>query len=262
MGSDSDLKEENDKLMKDIERLTQLNKNVEREIETNRPALTKEQTKGIKEENKAMKEKLNNLKTKYNNLKDTYNYLTTENNQIKAYCRQLQLMFLMKMQQNQFNLNLNNFNRFQALANSYQSQINNFVNNNNNNFNNNNFNKNNCNNNNFNNNFAMHGNINNIRKCQIMVGEINLNNQNIITIIFNVENIQKYPIVTLPNYRLGNIFLLLLNQFGNTLPSDINKLRFEYNCIDVTNHFANNDEVRSLNLNSYAPIINVTRKNV
>ena len=52
----------------------------------------------------------------------------------------------------------------------------------------------------------MHGNINNIRKCQTMVGDINLNNQNIITIIFNVENIQKYPIVTLPNYRLGNIF--------------------------------------------------------
>ena len=39
-----------------------------------------------------------------------------------------------------------------------------------------------------------------------------INNQHIITLTFKVENSLKYPIVTLPNYKLSNIFLILLNQ--------------------------------------------------
>ena len=238
MGADSEIQKENEKLVKEIEKLEEKNNNLEKEINVNKPDLTEDEIENIKNKNKTMKNDLTKLKTDYNNLKNTYNKLIAENNQIKSYCGQLQLMFLMKMQQNNFNSNLSNFSSFQTRANSYQSQINNFVNNNN-----------------FNN-FGMGG--NNLRRCQTRIGE---NNQNIITLIFNVNNFQKFPIVTLPNYRLGNIFLLLSNQYGNSLPSDINKLKFEYNTIDVTKNFANNDLVSSLNLKSYTPIINVISKN-
>ena len=234
MGSDSSLTEENNNLKTQIEELEQENRNVENEIRNNEIDGTEIQK--ILEENYKMEDNIKELKHNIDCLNAKYKNLTTENVQLKTYCGQLQLMTLRNMQPMTFSQNLNNFNAFQNQVNSYQNQINNFINNNNNNFNN-----------SFN---------NNLRRCQTV-----RNNQNIITIIFNYENRQKYPIVALPDHKLGNIFLLLLNQVGNSIPFNILNLKFEYNAIDITDHFLNNLELRSLNLHHCNPIINIRRIN-
>ena len=181
-----------------------------------------------------LNDKYNSLNEKYEKLKIICNNLTIDNNQTKTYCGQLQLMLLMKMQQMTEQQNLNNFNNFQNQSPFFQNQINCMINNQN--FNKNNINNNNINNINFQNNFK---------------------NNNLITIMFNIDNKYKYPIVTLPEYKLRNIYLLLLNQIGNKKYSSINKLQFYYMTINITNHFLNNDDVKSLNLNGNTPVIDV-----
>ena len=133
------------------------------------------------------------------------------------------------MLQMNYQQNLNNFNNFQIQANLYKNQLNQLINKNNNNLGN-----------------SLHNNIQ--------------NNQNIISLIFCLDNKKKYPVVTLPESRLGNVFLLLLDQIDN--PNEYNniyKLRFFYNAMNITQHFINNDEVRILNLNSVNPVIEINK---
>ena len=179
-----------------------------------------------------LNEQYNVLNEKYQKLKTICNNLTIDNNQTKTYCGQLQLMLLMKMQEMTDKQNLTNFNNFQNQSLFFQNQINGMINNQN--FNNN-F------NNNINNNF----------------NNKNNNNQNLITLMFNFDNKQKYPIVCLPEYKLRNIFYLLLGQIGNKKYSNIDKLQFYYMATNITSHFLNNDDVKSLNLSGNSPVIDV-----
>ena len=127
----------------------------------------------------------------------------------------------MKMQEMPFNNNNILFNQFQNKYNMIQKQMNNL------------------NNNNFNNNF-------------------NQNNIFIYNLIFNVDNIKKYPVSCFPKSKLGNIFLMLSNQIGNIQYSDMYKLKFFYNTVNITEHFWKNEEIEVLNFTTSNPVINVT----
>ena len=181
-------------------------------------------------------DELNNLKQSYDLLQNKCNFLQNycnkvevEKIQFQCYCAQLQLKLQMIMLQMNYQQNLNNFNNFQMQANLYKNQLNQLINKNNNNLGN-----------------SLHNNI--------------TNNQKIISLIFCLDNKKKYPVVTLPESRLGNVFLLLLDQIDN--PNEYNniyKLRFFYNAMNITQHFINNDEVRILNLNSVNPVIEINK---
>ena len=253
----SEIKEENERLKKEIEedlkkeeQLKEEKKKLEKEVKKLKNSINKkkidlspQEIQKLMEEKANLTDKYNNLNDKYNALNDKFqklqtycNNLTLDNNQTQAYCGQLQLMLLWKMQEMTEQQNLNNFNTFQNQSPFFQNQINGMINNQN--FNNNiNFQKQ---NNNINNNF------------------INLNNnKNVITIMFNIDGKYKYPIVSLPEYKLRNIYLLLLNQIGNHKYSNINKLQFFYMSKNITNLFLNNNDVKSLNLNGNTPVIDV-----
>lgn len=230
MGSSSSSKEENLKLKQEIEnelkpeikRLTEIktsNENKEKQLLAKNEKLKKkvsdlqkqhknidlspEQIQQLMVNNANITEKYNSLNTKYNNLMIYSTNLLAENNQIKVYCAQLQLMLQMKMMQTSYCQNLNNFNQFQNNMLLHQNELNNVVNN-----------------------------------------GMNTNGQNnFITILFNIDNKKKFPVVTLPYFRLGDIFLLVKNQIGNA-----SNIKFFYNAKNITDHFMNNDEVRCLNL--------------
>ena len=228
MGLSSDLKEKNTNLKKDYKNLIDKNKEKEKRLNEIKNDLSGIEIQKLMEENAKMSDEYNNLLKLCPNLENLCNNLTKENNKIKCYCGQLQLMILMKMEEALFKQNVDTFNSFKNQANSYHSQINNLINSqsSNNIFGyNNNFNEKNFNNNSLNNN------------CNIN----NNNNQNVITIIFNIDNIKKYPIVCLPGNRLGNVFLLVLNQINNPNYSNIYKLKFYYEAHNITQHFLNND---------------------
>ena len=149
--------------------------------------------------------------------------LQASNNQLQYYCYQLQLNLQASMMQTTYEQNLKNYYYYQNQANAYKNYINNFINQSNQNIN--------------------------------MTYQNNINNR-IITLIFNVENTKKFPIITLPEYRLGNILLLILYKIGN--PNiNISNLNFYYQSKNITKHFVNNDEDRSLNLYLNNPNIEV-----
>ena len=193
--------------------------------------LTGEQIQKIMEENAKLRDDLDNLNKRYNCLESYCKNLAVDNFQIQSYCGQIQLLLLMKMQQNPFNNNVNNFNSFQNNSKNYTNQINGFIEMSNNKNKNNNF-------------FNMNNKMN--------------KNQNLITITFNLENKTNFPIVTLPEYRLGNIMLLVLNRMNLDF-SFTNRIKFYYDAKNITKHFLNNDEVRSLNFKTYTPVILVTQ---
>ena len=171
--------------------------------------------------NSKLEDELLNVNNKNNFLQTCCQNLQANNNQLQYYCYQLQLNLQTCMMQITYQQNLQNYYYYQNQANAYKNQINNLINKNNQ---------------------------NNYMNYQ--------NNNRIITLIFNVENTKKFPIITLPEYRLGNILLLLLYKIGN--PNiNISNLNFYYQSKKITKHFVNNDEVRSLNLYLNNPNIEV-----
>ena len=167
------------------------------------------------------------LKDKCKQLEKNYLILENENKQLKNYSAMMQLNLQTTMQKMSYNQNLQAFNYFQNRSKMYKNQINNIINQNNN--------------------FAR----------RTMINNNNFQNNNIITLIFNLDNKKKYPIVTLPEYRLGNIFLLLLGQIDDPNYTNIYNLSFFYMSQNITNFFLNNEQVMKLNLNSFNPTIDI-----
>ena len=248
MGSSSD-KEKNVNLKQKLKTKEEEKKEKEKELKKSKKT-SGEEIQLLMEENAKMNEEYKNLSELYPTLENLCKNLEKENYQMRSYCGQMQLMILMKMESTPFKQNVNTFNGFRTQANLYNNQINNLVNSQSSNiiFNNNNINKNNCNINNINNNNCNNKNFN------------NKNNQDVLTIFFNVDNIKKYPIVCLPENRLGNIFLLLLKQINNEDYSNILKLQFYYNTHNITQHFINNDEIRILKIQNNK-VIDIFRTN-
>jgi hypothetical protein len=282
MGSSSDIKEEDKKLKErieketqpEIERLTQemaskkeneeklqkINKELQQQIEKlkkNKIDLSPEYIQELMEENYKMKDEIYSLKNdlelaKAINLKYK-NYcmnLFSELEKLKLICGQYQLMLL---SQNQKPLN-KCFNN--NMMDSWRNQIIDIINNNSfiNSMNNNN-----C-NNNFN--YKVNNNTNmNSKNINKNCNYLNNNQDRVSTIIFSFENKVKYPIVIFPKSRLMEVYYLASIQINNRDYSDIYKLKFLYNGVDITSQFLNNDEVTCLNLSFPSPIIEVIRQN-
>jgi hypothetical protein len=281
MGSSSDIKEEDKKLKErieketqpEIERLTQemaskkeneeklqkINKELQQQIEKlkkNKIDLSPEYIQELMEENYKMKDEIYSLKNdlelaKAINLKYK-NYcmnLFSELEKLKLICGQYQLMLL---SQNQKPLN-KFFNN--NMMDSWRNQIIDIINNNSfiNSMNNNN-----C-NNNFN--YKVNNNTNmNSKNINKNCNYLNNNQDRVSTIIFSFENKVKYPIVIFPKSRLMEVYYLASIQINNRDYSDIYKLKFLYNGVDITSQFLNNDEVSCLNLSFPSPIIEVIRQ--
>ena len=259
MGSSNDIREENKKLKQEIEKIENEYKpeierlkignlvqienerklkkemnNLKKEIEKNKKDLSPEEIQKLMEENANLYDEIKTLKIQCNNYKKYCENLTLEYNQLKLSCGQYQLMLLMKMQPMTNNQNFNNFNNFQNQFSIYKKQMNNMLNNNfyDNNFKNKYFNQN-----------------------------IQNNSNNIISIIFNIDNKIKYPFITLPEYKLRDIFSIISMQIEDKEYSNIGNLQFFYMAKNVTAHFINNDEVRSLNFSSFSPVVDVLKSN-
>ena len=183
--------------------------------------LTPQEIQNIMVKKSELEDKLLNANKINNHLQAYCQNLQANNNQLQYYCYQLQLNLQASMMQMTYQQNLQNYYYYQNQANAYKNQINYLMNQNNQ---------------------------NNNMNYQ--------NNNRIITLIFNVENSKKFPIITLPEYRLGNILLMLLYKIGN--PNlNISNLNFYHHAKNITKHFVNNDEVRSLNLYLNNPNIDV-----
>jgi hypothetical protein len=281
MGAGGDTNEENKKLKEriekemkpEIDRLTQENKSKkenEKELEKRNKELQKQINKlkknnidlspgyiqELMEENAKMKDEILSLKkdlelAKQNNIKYKYycNNLLSELEKLKLVCGQYQLMLL---SQNQKPLN-NFFNN--NMLDSWRTQISNIINDNS--FRNS-MNINNCNkdfNHTFNNNTTLNStNINQNSNFS------NNYQDRVSTIIFSFENKVKHPIAITPKSRLMEVFYLVLVQIADCNFSDISKLIFHYNGVDISSKFLNNDEVSCLNLSFPSPIIEVIRK--
>lgn len=238
----SELKEQNQRLQKEIDELkpkeqallddnkklkTKLN-NLSQQIEQNRQNaidLSPQDIHNLMLENAQIKDQISLLNNKVLLLQNYINNIEAEKYQLKSYCAQLQLNLQMRMMQMSYQQNLSNFNNFNSRANLYKNQINNLINQNKN---------------------KMNTNMN-----------FQNNNSALITLIFNIDNKKKFPIVTLPEYKLGNVFLLLLDQIGDPNYYNIFNLKFFYMSQNITQNFLNNDDVRVLNLNSLNPTIDV-----
>ena len=281
MGTGGNTKEENKKLKEriekemkpEIDRLTQENKSKkenEEELQKRNKELQKQIDKlkennidlspgfiqELMEENAKMKDEILSLKkdlelAKQINFKYKYycTNLLSELEKLKLVCGQYQLMLL---NQNQKPLNnyLNN-----NMLNSWRAQISNIINDNS--FRNS-MNINNCNkdfNHAFNNNTTLNStNINQNSNFS------NNYQDRVSTIIFSFENKVKYPIAITPKSRLMEVFYLVLVQIADCNFSDISKLIFHYNGVDISSKFLNNDMVSCLNLSFPSPIIEVIRK--
>ena len=97
---------------------------------------------------------------------------------------------------------------------------------------------------------------------KITILEKNNNNNNAKkTILFEFENGKKYEAITFDRSLLRDeVFPLILEQMENDDKLDIEKLTFNHNGLDITQHFLNNDPVRSLNLTAKI-IIEVNKAN-
>ena len=83
-------------------------------------------------------------------------------------------------------------------------------------------------------------------------------NQNMMTLSFNINNNIKFDTLVQLNQKLGDIFILALNQHGYSNFGDIKDFTFGYGTQDLTNYFHDNQEVRFLNFGSHTkPIIDV-----
>ena len=80
---------------------------------------------------------------------------------------------------------------------------------------------------------------------------------NSLNIIFNVNNKMRCPISTLPNHKLGNVFILALYQNGYTNFVNIRSFKFRYNTFDISNLFYENKEVKDFHFNLGFPVIEV-----
>ena len=234
-----------EKLQKKYKELEEQNK----KLKENKIDLSPEEIQNLMEDNYDMKDEIFTLKkeielAKAINLKYR-NYcmnLFSEIEKLKLVCAQYQLMLL---SQNQKPLN-KCFNN--NMLESWRGQILHILEDNSS--------INSINTNNYNNNTNMNSNIiernNNFRS----------NHQDrISTIIFSFENKVKCPIVIFPKSRLTEAYYLASVQIGDSSFSDIYKLIFHFNGVDITSRFLNNDEISCLNLSFPSPIIEVIRKN-
>ena len=249
-------KEKNDKVNKEKELLKKINdlenQNNRQQNELNKIDLSPEEIQKMMQESARKDDEITSLKNQLvekQKYAEMYSQLLLENNQLKMTCAQYQLMLLHPMnnlnQNNFFNNNFNNSINGSINNNFFNNNI--VLNNNNNcgNFKNNVIGGNGVNNNFNNNNFIMNNNMNNNFNNNINCKN---NNNEIITIIFKLEDGQKYTITTYNNCKLRDVFNLALIQNGNNEYSNINKLKFYYNAIDLTEHFLNNDNVEILKL--------------
>ena len=151
-----------------------------------------------------------------NNLQYEKERLKVENWQLKFNNYKMQLMLLNQMQNTSMNDNImaaKNLNTPQGNANmNNNNNMNQMMNNNNNNFNYN-------------------------------------ENKDMITIVFNINNKLKFNISTLPNHKLGNIFLLALYQNGYSNFINIKDFYFRYSTQNITNLFHENKEVKCISSN-------------
>ena len=127
-------------------------------------------------------------------LEQTVKNLNHENNVLKFSCNKMQIMLLNHMQEISMK---NNINSMQSLNSTPMNNINNMNNN--------------MNNQNFNN--------------QKIANSLNL--------IFNINNKIRFLISTLPNHKLGNVFILALYQNGYTNFVNIRTFKFRYNNHDI-----------------------------
>ena len=81
---------------------------------------------------------------------------------------------------------------------------------------------------------------------------------NSLNIIFNVNNKMRCPVASLPNHRLGNIFVLALYQNGYTNFINIRNFTFRYNTKNISNLFYDNKEVKDFTFNKGFPVIEVS----
>ena len=88
---------------------------------------------------------------------------------------------------------------------------------------------------------------------------LKINSNEIMTIIFNFEGKTKISIITLPFFRLGNLFLQSLLKNQNTDMYDkINKYKFFYKARNISNYFYQNEEAKVLNVKTQSIEITVT----
>ena len=80
---------------------------------------------------------------------------------------------------------------------------------------------------------------------------------NSLSIIFNVNNKMRCPISTLPNHKLGNVFILAIYQNGYTNFVNIRNFKFRYNTQEISNLFYDNKEVKDFHFNQDFPVIEV-----
>ena len=89
-----------------------------------------------------------------------------------------------------------------------------------------------------------------------------INGENIISIIFNIDGGRiKMPAITLPFFRLGNLFLNCLlkreDEKSNKKELKINDYKFFYKGANITDHFFRNDEVNVLEIKNITAEISV-----
>ena len=83
------------------------------------------------------------------------------------------------------------------------------------------------------------------------------NPNNCITIIFKLMKGKNIPILCFKDTKLFHVFLLLIDKAKDSNYSNLDKLKFYYNSVDITKNFCkeNNKDVSFLNLSGYNPII-------
>ena len=171
----------------------------------------------LQNEKEILKNQNELLKNQVYQLKQNVNNLNLENDKLQFYCNKMQIMLLNHMQENSMK---NNINSMQSLNSTPMNMNNNMNNNHNNNF--------------------------NYQKTA-----------NSLNIIFNVNNKVRCPISTLPNHKLGNVFILALYQNGYTNFVNIRTFKFRYNTHDISNLFYENKEVKDFHFNLGFPVVEV-----
>ena len=176
----------------------------------------------LKDDNDNKNNEINLLKDEINDLKEEIDKLKLENNEYKTkYNTLLSEYEKLKI----------SCNKFQQILNQPQPQ-------------------------NQNANFVNNNNINNLNNNN------NKTNNQLKRILFKFDNGMELPAIAIDLNKLMDIYSLALNQMDNNNDySDINKLKFNYNGQDITNHFLNNARVKSLNLPN-SSIITVYKKQI
>ena len=89
-----------------------------------------------------------------------------------------------------------------------------------------------------------------------------INGEKIISIIFNIDGGRiKMPAITLPFFRLGNLFLNCLlkreDEKNNKDELRINDYKFYYKGVNITDNFYRNDEIKVLGIKNITAEISV-----